>query len=105
MEKKQNALKQYYAQHDPDIILFAHTNIESPAPTPIKIHPYITHMYNTGKLCSGVAILIKPYITHSIITHTFIGDTLAIKIETSLGPIIIATNYSPHPDSSYQSLT
>ena len=52
-------------------------------------------MYNTLKLCSGVAILIKPYITHSIITHTFIGDTLAIKIETSLGPIIIATNYSP----------
>ena len=52
-------------------------------------------MHNTATNASGVAILIKPNIKHSKITHPFRGDTLALKVETSLGPIIIATNYSP----------
>ena len=91
---KQHALKEIYTQANPDIILFAHTNIQSPT-APIKIHPYITYMHNTARIGSGVAILIKPHITHSKISHTFLGETLAIQVETSLGPIIIATHYSP----------
>ena len=52
-------------------------------------------MWNTAQDHSGVAILIKKDIEHSLITHVFDGDTLAIKVETSLGPIILGTNYSP----------
>ena len=42
-----------------------------------------------------MAVLIKPHITHSKISYKFTGDTIAIKIETTLGPIIVAVNYSP----------
>ena len=52
-------------------------------------------MWNTAQEYSGVAILIKKDIQHSLITRTFDGDTLAIQVETSLGPIILGTNYSP----------
>ena len=96
---KQNALKQHYEEISPDIILFAHTNIYPPL-RPIKFHPYITYMHNTATIYSGVAILIKPDIKHSKITHKFTGDTIAIQIETSLGPIIVATHYSP-PSRGY----
>ena len=92
--QKKEALQQIYTELNPDIILFAHTNIAPPR-RHIHIHPYISYMHNTANNASGVAILIKPNITHSKITHVFQGETIAIKIETTLGPIIIATNYSP----------
>ena len=76
---KKEALQQIYTELNPDIILFAHTNIAPPR-RHINIHPYITYMHNTGNQSSGVAILIKPNITHSKITHEFHGETLAIKI-------------------------
>ena len=61
----------------------------------ININPYITYTHNIGRIGGGVALLIKPHITHSKINHRFDGDTIAIKIETTLGPIIVAVNYSP----------
>ena len=42
-----------------------------------------------------MAILIKSDIQHSLINKTFDGDTLAITTETTTGPVIIGTNYSP----------
>ena len=92
--EKERAIQQIYTRLNSDIILFAHTNIAPPT-APINIHPYITHMHNTARYHSGVAILVKPHITHKIVTHNFRGDTLAIQVETSTGPIIIAVNYSP----------
>ena len=91
---KEDALKLYYSQENPDIILLAHTN-HFPPRSAIKIHPYIVYTCNTAQLYSGVAILVKRDIEHSLIDKKFDGDTLAIKVETSIGPIIIGTNYSP----------
>ena len=82
-----------YTPLDPDIILLAHTNIHPPKI--LKFHPYIVYTHNIDRYASGVAILIKPEIKHSKINRPFIGDTLAIKVDTTLGPIIIGTHYSP----------
>ena len=90
---KKDALTHHYTQIDPDIILLAHTNIHPPKT--LKLHPYTVYTHNTARVAAGVAILIKPNIKHSLINHTFRGDTIAINIDTSLGPINIATNYSP----------
>ena len=101
--EKKHAIQQIYTGLNPDIILFAHTNIAPPTPN-INIHPYICYSHNTARRASGVAILIKPDITHTKITHAFVGETLAIQVETSLGPIIIAVHYSP-PHRQYIPIT
>ena len=93
-EDKKPALTQYFTQLNPDIILFAHTNIHANT-APLKLHPYTVYMHNTDTQYSGVAILVKPNIKHCLVNHQFRGDTIAITVETSLGPINIATNYSP----------
>ena len=77
-----------------DILLLAHTNIFPPYKD-IKLLGYTVYCYNTAQNHSGVAILIRSDIQHNIINKKFEGDTLAIKIETTTGPVIIATNYSP----------
>ena len=91
---KKDTLTPILQNLNPDIICMAHTNIHPPH-SPIKIHPYITYDCNTVGLYSGVAILIKKDILHSPVNRAFFGDTVAIKVETTMGPIIIACNYSP----------
>ena len=61
----------------------------------IKFFPYSCYEYNTARVHSGVAILIKRHIKHYQIFYKFGSDTLAIKVETRSGPIILATNYTP----------
>ena len=77
-----------------DVYLLAHTNIFPPYKN-IKLLGYTSYCYNTAGYNSGVAILIKSDIQHSLINKTFDGDTLAITAETTTGPVVIGTNYSP----------
>ena len=91
---KKMALKYDIRKHNPDIILFAHTNIFGTTP-PIFFYPYMVYHHNTQGRASGVAILVKPDIQHSLVDHNFQGDTLAIKVSTSMGQIVIGTNYLP----------
>ena len=91
---KKSNLRLDYEEIKPDIILLAHTNIHGTV-QPIRLFPYTVYMHNTAQNFSGVAILIKRDINHSLINRKFDGDTLAIKVETSLGSIIVGTNYSP----------
>ena len=88
------ALKEIYKQLNPDIILLADTS-HTPNQRPMKFYPYKAYTKNTARLSSGVAIFIKSTITHSLIDHAFISDTLALKVETDSGPVIIAVNYTP----------
>ena len=79
---------------NPDIVLLAHTGIYGDIP-PIYFYPYKVYHKNTAARFSGVAILIKPDISHRKIEQRFTGDTIAISVDTSMGPIIIGTNYTP----------
>ena len=80
-------------KYNPDVILMADTGLTSVQP--LKFFPYIVYKANTQALHSGVAILIKPNIQHTLVKHRFVHDTLAIQVETLSGPVIIAVNYSP----------
>ena len=91
---KKEDLKLDYRRHNPDVILLACTNIYN-GKKPIYFYPYTVYQQNTEENWSGVAILVKRDIDHHLVNHKFNDDTLAIRVETSLGPIIIGTNYSP----------
>ena len=82
-----------YRQYDPDIILInSHGNTDTEN---IKIWPYRVHQKNrTQSRSHGVAIAVKPSIQYRIIDN-FDEDTLAVKIQTQQGPLIIATIYHP----------
>ena len=67
----------------------------SPPHRPLKLYPYKVYTHNTAGAHSGVAILIRPEIKHFKINEDFYGDTLAIQVETFLGPIVLACNYTP----------
>ena len=93
-------IQEIYKIHNPDIILIAHTAHQPGAPKndpPIKFFPYKVMSLNTAGLYSGVAIMVKPHIKFSPINHKFESDTLAIKVETMTGPIILVVNYTPRP--------
>ena len=90
---KAPALKLIFRKHDPDILLVAHTSVANDFP--LKFFPYRCYHHNTATLYSGVAIFIKPHIKHSLISHQFQSDTIALRVETSHGPIVLATNYTP----------
>ena len=91
---KREALKVDIRSLNPDIILLAHTGIHGDMPR-IHFYPYKVYHHNTAARYSGVAILIKPDISHKLINHRFVGDTLAISVDTSMGPIVVGTNYTP----------
>ena len=93
-DQKAPSLKQIYNKLNPDIILLADTS-HLVTQQPIKFFPYKVYSHNTAARYSGVAILIKPYIKHSLINHKFVSDTIAIKVETNTGPVLIAVNYNP----------
>ena len=89
-----HSLRPAYSKINPDVILLADTGQENTSR--IKLHPYLS--YQTKNLeghKAGVAILIRPEIQHQIIKDPFIQDTIAVRIETTSGPIIVATCYHP----------
>lgn len=70
----------------------------------IHIHNYTTHTINSsGELHDGSAILVKSNIKHKI-TNEFDTDILQVTIETTAGPINIATTYLP-PRRPYLPIT
>ncbi|MEL7309653.1 MAG: endonuclease/exonuclease/phosphatase family protein, partial [Pseudomonadota bacterium] len=74
----------------PDVILLNETSAPN---NDIKLRGYYVIQYCAERY-SGVAILIKNSIQFSIIPIN-INNTLAVKIYTSLGPLIICTSYIP----------
>ena len=61
----------------------------------MKIPGYRCHKINTTQdINDGSAIAIKHDIHHKLIDN-FETDFLAVEVNTSLGPIIIATTYLP----------
>lgn len=94
---RRNELYNIYRTIDPDIILInAHGKKNEET---IKLFNYNVYQRNTrNENNAGVAIAIKRNIDHQIIDDME-EDFLALKIMTSLGPLIIATGYLPprHP--------
>ena len=90
---KKHALTNTYLHESPDILLLnAHGQTDTKN---IKIFGYTTHQINTkNTLHNGAAIAIKHNITYKI-QEDFESDMLAIELETTQGPITIATAYSP----------
>ena len=95
---RSNEHKYALNRYNPDIIMIADTSLTSEQP--LKFFPYIVYKHNTQGKHSGVAILIKPNIQHTLVKHKFEHDTIAIQVETLSGPIILAVNYSP-PSRGY----
>ena len=97
-KKKAFSLSTIYRSLDPDIILINdHSLLNS---TPLKIYNYITYTSNKdNSLYRGTAIAVKYTLKHHIIDD-FETDLLAVKIETSLGPVTIASDYIP-PSRTY----
>ena len=93
--KNHYLLKMDIHKYSPDIILLNETSSTHSSP---KLRDY--YCYHICKEAfSGVAMFIKYNILFSIIPLNS-SDTIAVKIHTSLGPLIISTTYSP-PRHSY----
>ena len=93
-DDKAHSLAAHLTINNPDVILIADTSRRSHQ-TQIKIPGYNVHATNKmDELSAGVAIAIKKGIKYKIINN-FQLDTIAAKIETSDGDIIVMTNYSP----------
>lgn len=90
---RKNELINKYIEENPDIILInSHGLIDNEN---IKIRGYTSYTKNIfNEYHDGTAVLIKQNIKHKIIDE-FITNTVKIKIETTIGPISIATNYLP----------
>ena len=90
---RRNELSNYYIKEDPEIILLNSTGVRDDAK--IKLFGYNVHQRNeSGENHSGIAIAIKRNIKYMIMDD-WQGDILAVRVETSKGPIIIATTYLP----------
>lgn len=82
-----------YRIEDPDIILInEHGRKDNER---IKIYQYNVYQCNhLNEQHAGVAIAVKKSIDHHVIDD-FDEDYLAVKVMTTLGPIIISTGYQP----------
>ena len=90
---RRNEISNYYQKESPDIILLNSTGCRDNEP--IKLFNYNVHQRNTrGEDHAGIAIAIKRNINYQLIDD-FDSDILAIKLETSKGPVIFATTYLP----------
>ena len=88
------ALRPAYSKVNADIILLADTGLGND--DKLKLHPYISYRTkNVDGTHAGVAILIRPEIKHRIIQKPFHQDMIAVQVETTTGPIIVATCYQP----------
>ena len=82
-----------YLQTKPDIILINSHGLKNTEP--LKIPGYKCHKVNsTETIYDGSAIAIKHDLQHKLI-DTFDTDFLAVEVNTSLGPVIVATTYLP----------
>ena len=82
-----------YRQHDPDIILLNETGVKDIEE--IKIFQYICYKTNhSNETHDGVAIAIKKNLKHKLLKVDS-NNCICIQLETSLGPINIATTYLP----------
>ena len=96
-------LSNTYRHIDPDVILINSHGLRNDAR--LKIPGYRVHQQNiSNELHDGVAIAVKTRIQHKV-EDDFLSDTLAIEINTTDGPLTIATTYLPprrpyipHPD-------
>ena len=93
-DEKDAALINHLTNTDPDIILIASTSKQTHH-KPIKIYKYHTFTTNkSNERSAGCAIAIKQGLQFEIINN-FQSDCIAAKIQTSHGPVIISTAYSP----------
>lgn len=82
-----------FSQINPDIILINSHGLKDSES--LKIPGYKTYKVNSsGEINDGSAIAIKQHLHHKLFDD-FLTDFIAVQIETSLGPIIIATTYLP----------
>ena len=90
---RRNEISNYFQKEDADVILLNATGL--PNMERIKIYQYNTYQRNNaGTEHAGIAIAIKISIKHRILDD-FMGDVLAIRIETTRGPLNIVTSYVP----------
>ena len=90
---KEPALQRHLTENSPDIILISSTSRSTEYP--IKIQSYNVFSVNKcGELHAGCAIAIKKGIIFEI-KNNFFFDTIAATIQTSRGPIVVMTNYTP----------
>ena len=89
--RKKELLSSIYKRINPDIILINDHSLTDN--TPLKIYNYTTYSSNKdNSMHRGTAIAIRNTLQHTVIDD-FETDLLAIKLETSLGPVTIATDY------------
>ncbi len=87
------SLINYYLQISPEIILINSQGLKSEEF--LKIPGYKTYKINTSSsIADGSAIAVKYNIVHKLYDD-FDSDVLAIEINTTLGPQLIATTYLP----------
>ena len=78
---------------NPDIVLINSHGLRDT--DTMKIPNYTTHKINSSQeMSDGSAIAIRNNIPYRLLDD-FITDILAIQIDTTLGPTIIATTYLP----------
>ena len=95
---KKESLSSIYKRINPDIILINDHSLTNN--TPLKIYNYATYSsHKDNSWHRGTAIAIRNTLQHTVIDD-FETDLLAIKLETSLGPVTIATDYIP-PSRDY----
>ena len=93
-EIKNSALGPHLTKNDPDVILIADIG-KTDRNRPIKIFPYLVFATNkNNEHCAGAAIAVKKGLNFKVL-NDFDYDTIGIQIQTSTGPLIIMTNYSP----------
>lgn len=82
-----------YRHIDPDIILInSHGSLNNKR---IKLFGYVTYQRNnSGELNDGVALAIKSNIKHRLVDD-FIDEFIGVKIQTTLGDVLICTTYLP----------
>ena len=90
---RRNELSNYYNRTGADVIILNSTGIKDTEN--IKIFNYNVYQRNfMNELHAGVAIAVKRGIHHQLIDD-FADDVLAIRLESTKGPFIITTLYSP----------
>ena len=90
---RRNDLSNLYMTTDPDIILLNSTGLRDDIR--IKIFNYKVYQQNRlGEDHAGVAVAVRKNIKHTIIDDLE-EDALAIRVETTKGPVIIGTAYHP----------
>ena len=93
-EEKETALIGHLTEKEPDIILITSTS-KLHHQKHIKIQNYNTFATNkSNERHAGAAIAIKKGINFEI-KNNFLNDCIGAQIQTTHGPVLIATAYSP----------